>query len=67
MKAFIDRFSGLVKGTVSGFARIVFKGLILPLMSAAKVIGVCRNSGDGNITHHPFQGPKDSSILYGTI
>ena len=33
MKSFIDRFSNLVKGTISGFDRIVFKGIILPLMS----------------------------------
>ncbi|MEA2115109.1 MAG: hypothetical protein U9P36_06970 [Thermodesulfobacteriota bacterium] len=33
MKEFIKRFSGLVKGTISGFDRIVFKGLVLPLMS----------------------------------
>ena len=42
MKAFIDRFSGLVKGTLTGFDRIVFKGFILPLMSAAEVMGFCR-------------------------
>jgi hypothetical protein len=30
MKAFIDRFSNSVKGVLSGFDRIVFKGLILP-------------------------------------
>jgi len=38
MKSFIDRFSGLVKGTISGFNRIVFKGLVLPLMSATEVM-----------------------------
>lgn len=45
MKAFIDRFSGLVKGTLTGFDRIVFKGFILPLMSAAEVMGFCRGRG----------------------
>jgi hypothetical protein len=29
MKKLIDRFSGLVKSTLSGFDRIVFKGLLL--------------------------------------
>ncbi|RWX50505.1 hypothetical protein VU01_13082 [Candidatus Electrothrix marina] len=38
MKAFIDRFSDSVKGVLSGFDRIVFKGLILPLMSASEVM-----------------------------
>jgi len=42
MKSFIDRFSGLVKGTLSGFDRIVFKGLVLPLMSATEVMNFCR-------------------------
>lgn len=45
MKAFIDRFSGLIKRTVSGFDRIVFKGLILLLMSAAEVMGFCSAKG----------------------
>jgi len=30
MKEFIKRFSDLVKGTISGFDRIFFKGLVLP-------------------------------------
>ncbi|MGD9824655.1 hypothetical protein [Desulfobacter sp.] len=45
MKNFIDRFSGLVKGVMTGFDRIVFKGLILPLMSASEVMHFCRNRG----------------------
>ncbi len=42
MEKFIDRFSGLVKGVLTGFDRIVFKGLILPLMSASQVMHFCR-------------------------
>jgi hypothetical protein len=38
MKALIDRFSGSVKGVLSGFDRIVFKGWLLPLMSASRVM-----------------------------
>ena len=34
MKKLIERFSDLVKGSIAGFDRIVFKGFILPLMSA---------------------------------
>jgi hypothetical protein len=41
MKLFIDKFSNLVKGTISGFDRIVFKGLVLPLMSANQVMTFC--------------------------
>ncbi len=45
MKEFIKRFSSLVKGTISGFDRIVFKGLILPLMSSREVMSFCRSKG----------------------
>ncbi len=38
MKLFINRFLNLVKGTISGFDHIVFKSLVLPLMSASKVL-----------------------------
>ncbi len=43
MKTFIDRLSGIVKGTISGFDRIVFKGFILPLMAATEVMSFCRS------------------------
>ena len=45
MELFIKRFSGLVKGTLSGFDRIVFKGCILPLMSYLEVMNFCRTMG----------------------
>lgn len=45
MKKLIERFSSLVKGTLSGFDRIVFKGLILPLMSAKEVMRFCAAKG----------------------
>ncbi len=43
MKEFINRFSSLVKGTISGFDRIVFKGLVLPLMSSEQVMSFCKS------------------------
>ncbi len=43
MREFIKMFSGLVKGTLSGFDRIVFKGLVLPLMSSNEVMSFCRS------------------------
>ena len=45
MRSFIDRFSGLVNGTISGFDSIVFKGLVFPLTSAAEVMEFCRAKG----------------------
>ena len=45
MKALIDRFSSSVKGVLSGFDRIVFKGWILPLMSASQVMSFLGSKG----------------------
>jgi hypothetical protein len=73
MKKLIERFSGLVKSTISGFDRIVFKGFILPLMSADKVMHFCKVQGilnkdykswmmaqTKNITEHADQYAKDN-------
>lgn len=45
MKKLIERFSGLVKGSITGFDRIVFKGFVLPLMSAKEVMHFCMAKG----------------------
>ena len=43
MKKFIKRFSGLVKGIINRFDRIVFKSLVLLLMSSSEVMSFCRS------------------------
>jgi len=43
MQKFITRFTDLIKGTITGFDRIVFKGIILPLMSSSGVMSFCRS------------------------
>jgi hypothetical protein len=45
MKKFIEKFSSLVKGTITGFDRIVFKGFILPLMCANGAMQFCGSKG----------------------
>ena len=45
MKKLIERLSGLVKGSITGFDRIVFKGFILPLMVAKGAMSFCRTNG----------------------
>ena len=60
MKSFIDRFTNLVKGTISGFDRIVFKGIILPLMSPAKVMEFCKNKGILNKDYKKWMMGNDS-------
>ena len=63
MKSFIDRFSGLVKGTISGFDRIVFKGLVLPLMSAAEVMGFCNARGILNKSYKEWMMGQTKHII----
>ncbi len=45
MNAFVQKFSSVVKGFLSGFDRIVFKGSILPLMYDEGVGRFCRGRG----------------------
>jgi len=63
MKSFIDRFSNLVKGTISGFDRIVFKGLVLPLMSASEVMTFCRARGILNKNYKEWIMDQTKSII----
>ena len=42
MNTLIKRFSNIVKGSITGFDRIVFKGIILPLMSTAEAMNFFR-------------------------
>jgi len=63
MKKLIERFSGLVKGSISGFDRIVFKGFILPLMSAEKVMYFCRTQGILNKDYKPWMMAQTKRII----
>jgi hypothetical protein len=45
MKKLIERFASLVKGSISGFDRVVFKGFIIPLMTAQGAMSFCRANG----------------------
>ena len=65
MKSFIDRFSNLVKGTISGFDRIVFKGLVLPLMSTSQVMSFCRARGILNKNYKEWIMDQTKSIING--
>ncbi len=42
MSELIDRFSNFVKGCITGFDRIVFKGMFLPLMHSQGAMDFCR-------------------------
>lgn len=45
MRKLIERFSSLVKNSITGFDRIVFKGFILPLIAAKGAMSFCRTNG----------------------
>ena len=63
MKALIDRFSSLVKGVLSGFDRIVFKGWILPLMSASQVKGFLGSKGVLNKDYKDWMVTQTKEIV----
>lgn len=63
MKAFINRFSGLVKGTISGFDRIVFKGFILPLMAATEVMNFCGSRGILNKNYKQWMMKQTAGLI----
>ena len=62
MKKFIERFSTLVKGTITGFDRIVFKGFILPLMSAGGAMQFCGSKGILNKNYKDWMMKQSASI-----
>jgi hypothetical protein len=63
MKKLIERFSDLVKGSISGFDRIVFKGFILPLMSAKETMNFCRAKGILNKDYKKWMMEQTASIV----
>jgi hypothetical protein len=63
MKEFIKRFSGMVKGTISGFDRIVFKGLVLPLMSSSEVMSFCRSRSILNKDYKEWMMTQTSGLI----
>ena len=62
MKKLIERFSGLVKGSLSGFDRIVFKGRVFSLMSAREVSLFCRTKGILNKDYTSWMPAQTNNI-----
>jgi hypothetical protein len=44
MKKVIEKFGNLVKGCITGFDRVVFKGFFLPLMNPKGAMDFCRSN-----------------------
>jgi len=62
MKKFIERFSSLVKGSITGFDRIVFKGFVLPLMYAKGAMQFCGMRGILNKNYKNWMIEQSASI-----
>jgi hypothetical protein len=63
MMKLVQRFSELVKGTINGFDRIVFKGCILPLMSATETMKFCRFKGILNKDYKSWMMEQTTKIV----
>lgn len=63
MNAFIQRFSQLVKGVISGFDRIVFKGSILPLSYAEGMTEFCRQRGILNKDYKNWVTARSAALV----
>ena len=48
MNLFVAKFTDVIKGMITGFDRIVFKGTILPLAHAAGAMSFCQSHGIRN-------------------
>ena len=63
MNKLIKRFSDIVKGSITGFDRIVFKGFILPLMAARGVMSSCWSNGILNKNYKKWMMEQTAYIL----
>jgi len=63
MKKFIERFVDFVKGTITGFDRIVFKRMIMPLMYPKGAMGFCRMKGILNKDYKDWMLKQTKSLV----
>lgn len=63
MSSVINKFGTIVKGTLSGFDRIVFKGYLLPLMYEAGVNAFLRSNKILNKEYKPWMMEQTHQLL----
>jgi hypothetical protein len=63
MNSLIKKFSDIVKGVLTGFDRIVFKGSILPLMHTQGVVDFCRSRKILNKDYKDFMREQSATIV----
>lgn len=63
MNTFVQKFAGIVKGIITGFDRIVFKGSILPLMHEKGVMNFCHSHGILNKNYKPWMLSQTDKLV----
>jgi len=63
MNVLVKKFSDIVKGVLTGFGRIVFKGSMLPLMHAKGAMDFCRAHGILNKDYKKWMMGQSGTIV----
>jgi hypothetical protein len=63
MNLFVAKFRDIVKGIMTGFDRIVFKGSILPLMHAKGAMSFCSTHGIRNKDFKSWAMAQTSQVV----
>ena len=63
MNMFVTKFKDIVKGIMTGFDRIVFKGSILPLMNAKGAMSFCQTHGIRNKDFKSWAMEQTSQVV----
>ncbi len=63
MNTFVQKFASIVKGMITGFDRIVFKGSILPLMHEKGVMNFCHSHGILNKEYKPWMLKQTEKLV----
>lgn len=63
MKKLIEKFGNLVKGCITGFDRIVFKGFFLPLMNPKGAMDFCRSNSILNKDYKKWMMKQTGEVI----
>ena len=63
MNTFLQRFTGKIKGVITGFDRLVFKGCIRPLMFAEGAMSFFRSRGVLNKDYKSWVMEQSSALV----
>ena len=63
MDSFVQRFAGKIKGVITGFDRIVFKGCLRPLMFADGAMAFLRSRGVLNKNYKAWVTARSEAMI----